>query len=114
MNLLRLSCQQAAAALAETPSDREMETFRRHQGIVGVRPEHVCIGDTGLPARIVAIDYLGSETIVRLLLDDQVLFARIGKMSLPYPEARVNVSWPKAAVYLFGKTGKRLSSEDVL
>jgi sn-glycerol 3-phosphate transport system ATP-binding protein len=113
MNLLTLNSRQAAAALADTPSDREMEIFHGHQGVVGVRPEHVCIGDTGLPARIVATDYLGSETIVRIRLDDQVLFARTGKRIPSDTEARVHVSWPKGAVCLFDKTGRRLS-EDVL
>jgi sn-glycerol 3-phosphate transport system ATP-binding protein len=112
MNLLTLSGQQAATALADPPSDREMEIFHRHQGMVGVRPEHVRIGDTGLPARIVAADYLGSETIVRILLDDQVLFARTGKRIPPGPGARVHVSWPRAAVCLFDKTGRRVQ-EDV-
>jgi sn-glycerol 3-phosphate transport system ATP-binding protein len=107
MNLLMLNSRQAAASLAETPSDAEMETFHHHQGMVGVRPEHVRIGDTGLPAQIVATDYLGSETIVRIRLDDQVLFARTDRMILPGPEARVHVSWPKDAVCLFDKTGNR-------
>jgi sn-glycerol 3-phosphate transport system ATP-binding protein len=113
MNLLVLSRHQAAAALADTPSDPEMETFHRHQGMVGVRPEHVFIGDTGLPARMIAADYLGSETIVHIRLDDQFLYARTGKRIPPDPEARVHVSWPKEAVCLFDKTGRRLS-EDVL
>jgi ABC-type sugar transport system ATPase subunit len=75
--------------------------------MVGVRPEHVRIGDTGLPAQIVATDYLGSETIVRIRLDNQVLFARTDRMIIPGPEARVHVSWPKDAVCLFDKTGNR-------
>lgn len=113
MNLLTLSGQQAAAALAAPSSDREVEPFYRHQGMVGVRPEHVVIGNTGLPARMVAADYLGSETIVRIRLEDQVLFARTGKRILPGPEAQVHVSWPKESVCLFDKTGRRLP-EDIL
>jgi ABC-type sugar transport system ATPase subunit len=113
MNLLTLNGQQATAALADPSSDREMEPFHRHQGMVGIRPEHVFIGDTGLPARIVAADYLGSETIVRIRLDDQVLFARTGKRIPPGPEAQVHVSWPRESVCLFDITGRRLP-EDVL
>ncbi len=111
MNLLMLSSRQAAAALDDSPSDAEMETMHLHQGMVGVRPEHVRIGDTGLPAQIVAADYLGSETIVRIRLDDQILFARTGNKVSSGPDARVHVSWPKAAVCLFDKTGRRLSGD---
>jgi sn-glycerol 3-phosphate transport system ATP-binding protein len=113
MNLLTLNGEQAAAALADLPSDRKKEPFHRHQGMLGVRPEHVFIGDTGLPARIVAADYLGSETIVRIRLDDQVLFARTGKRIPPGPEAQIYISWPREAVCLFDKTGRRLP-ENVL
>lgn len=111
MNLLTLTGHQAAVALAGPFSDREMEPIHCHQGMVGVRPEHVFIGDTGLPARIVAADYLGSETIVRIRLDDQILFARTGKKIAPDLEARIHVSWPKEAVCLFDKTGRRLSQD---
>lgn len=64
--------------------------------------------DTAFAARIVDTDYLGSETIVRIQLDDQFLFARTGKMICPDPEIRVHVSWPKASVCLFDKIGNRL------
>jgi len=107
MNLLTLSSQQAAAALADPPSDRKMKTFSLHQGMVGVRPEHVRIGDTGVAAQIIAADYLGSETILRIRLDDQVLFARTGNKVSSGPEAKIHVSWPKAAVCLFDKNGNR-------
>jgi sn-glycerol 3-phosphate transport system ATP-binding protein len=74
---------------------------------LGVRPEQVEIGDAGLPARIVTVDYLGGETVLRLHLGGQDLFARSNGWSRRKPGNRVCVSWSPDAAHLFDEKGFR-------
>jgi sn-glycerol 3-phosphate transport system ATP-binding protein len=79
---------------------------------VGIRPEKVEIGESGLPARIVATDYLGGETVLRLRMGGQELFARSNGWSRREPGSGVRVSWPEDAVHLFDEHGFRRNGHD--
>ena len=74
---------------------------------LGVRPEQVEIGETGLPARVVGVDYLGAETVLRLDLGGRHMLSRSTGWTRHAPGDRVRVSWPPEAVHLFDEQGCR-------
>jgi len=74
---------------------------------IGVRPEQVEVGEAGLPARVVAADYLGGETVLRLRMGGQDLFARSNGWSRHEPGSGVCVSWSWDAAHLFDESGFR-------
>jgi sn-glycerol 3-phosphate transport system ATP-binding protein len=74
---------------------------------LGIRPEHVRLDASGLPAKVAAVDFLGAETILRMQHRGQVLFARLnGRVGIE-PGALVQVSWPADAVHYFDREGIR-------
>jgi sn-glycerol 3-phosphate transport system ATP-binding protein len=75
------------------------------EGFIGVRPEAVRVGTRGLPVRIAAVDYLGAETVVRMLYDGQPLFARIDGRHAYTSGESLHISWAEAAVQCFGADG---------
>jgi len=76
-----------------------------------VRPEKVRIGDRGLPVTVAAVDYLGSETVLRLRHGRQVLFARIAGGAAVAPGESLQVGWPAEAVHRFTEDGVRRESD---
>jgi len=75
------------------------------EGFIGVRPEDVRVGTRGLPVRIAAVDYLGAETVVRMLYNGQPLFARIDGRHAHTSGESLHISWAEAAVQCFGADG---------
>nr|NIS39465.1 ABC transporter ATP-binding protein [Desulfuromonadales bacterium] len=74
---------------------------------LGIRPEHVCLGETGMPAKVTAIDYMGSETVLRLRQGEQVLMARVnGRTDLEIGET-AHATWQAADLHLFDGDGIR-------
>ncbi len=76
----------------------------------GVRPEHITISENGVPASLVAADYLGADSIVTAKIGPQELVIRLpGHVRIDDGE-RVNLSWPQDAVHVFdAATGRRAS-----
>lgn len=81
---------------------------------VGIRPEQVDVGESGLPARIVAADYLGGETVLRLRMGGQELFARSNGWSRREPGSGVCVSWSVDAMHLFDENGLRRNGHEAV
>lgn len=77
---------------------------------VGIRPEHIRLSDRGLSVKVGAIDYLGSETVLRLHHGEQSLFIKInGKTSIATGD-QLNVSWPHEAMNIFNEKGLKETS----
>ncbi|MCA1795474.1 MAG: TOBE domain-containing protein [Desulfobacteraceae bacterium] len=93
-------------ALADNPPKKNARAYN-FPGVLGIRPEHVQVGSAGLPGEIIAVDYLGSDTILRIRMDRQILFARTGSAHAWKPGDRSHVSWPSGAVCLFDESGNR-------
>ncbi|MFN2357364.1 MAG: ABC transporter ATP-binding protein [Desulfotignum sp.] len=106
MNLLTLDPGEADMALADNPPKKNARAYN-FPGVLGIRPEHVQVGSAGLPGEIIAVDYLGSDTILRIRMDRQILFARTGSAHAWKPGDRSHVSWPSGAVCLFDESGNR-------
>jgi sn-glycerol 3-phosphate transport system ATP-binding protein len=75
--------------------------------LVGVRPEHLVLGDTGLPMTVSAIDYMGAESILRLSHDGNTTMARVAGRSRVKPGEKLHVSWLSHHVQVFDNTGSK-------
>jgi ABC-type sugar transport system ATPase subunit len=114
MNLLRgrvrddeMSVAVGAAVLPlMTPADIAGEV------IVGVRPEHLRVGDEGIGVDVRAVESHGHERVVRAATPDgdDVLFRAPADDVAPEPGERLRVAAPPGAVHLFdAATGMRRS-----
>jgi len=81
---------------------------------LGVRPEHIEIfGDSGLPASLIASDYLGADTIVTARIGEQSILVRVpGHRKVSGSEA-VRLGWPRETAHIFdAATGRRIGYAD--
>jgi sn-glycerol 3-phosphate transport system ATP-binding protein len=104
MNLLKIDLIAERTALAAACGG-SLPAACPSQGYIGVRPEDVRVGDEGLPVKISAVDYLGAETVVRMIHDGQSVFAKIDGRRDYTPGATVHINWPEKAVHCFGSDG---------
>jgi len=74
---------------------------------IGLRAEHVEIGEEGLPADVVSSEYLGADTILRLKLGQQSLLARIPGHLPVRTGAHVRITWRPESLHLFDHEGTR-------
>ncbi len=69
--------------------------------LFGIRPEHIILGDTGIPARVQSAEFLGADTIVTCAYGGQTLAARVpGKAAFP-TGATVGVQWHPENLHFF-------------
>jgi sn-glycerol 3-phosphate transport system ATP-binding protein len=66
-----------------------------------VRPETVRIGQTGLPATVVAAEYLGADTQVETRVGKETLMVRVGGRVAAGPGDTLNLTWPSADAHWF-------------
>jgi sn-glycerol 3-phosphate transport system ATP-binding protein len=74
-----------------------------------VRPEHVRLSDNfGIPATVVAVEYLGADTIVTSQAGSEIIALRAaGRLRLA-PGAAVRIAWAPDGAHLFDRaSGKR-------
>ena len=99
-----------AARFIGTPPMNVVTDSRREGGLLGVRPEDVRLGEDGaLAARVVAVEYLGADSIVMCAAGAETIAVRApGRVQL-VPGAAVRLGWDPDAVHLFEATsGRRL------
>ena len=76
---------------------------------VGIRPEHVMLGETGVAATVTLVEPIGSETLVHLRVGDTELVARVAAEAAPGVGEAVRVSALRRHAHLFdARTGERL------
>ncbi len=69
--------------------------------LFGIRPEHVILGDGGIPARVQSAEFLGADTIVTCAYRGETLAARVpGKAAFP-TGAAVGVHWHRENQHFF-------------
>ena len=106
MNLIELDRVEDRAALTAAgggfPKGNDLNGWS-----LGIRPEHIQLGERGLPAKVSAIDFLGAETILRVRHGEQTLFARLNGRADVETDALVMVRWPADAVHFFDSDGIR-------
>jgi multiple sugar transport system ATP-binding protein len=74
--------------------------------VLGVRPEHVRLGENGVPARVELVEVAGSDAFVHL---DRGLVSKVGAEGRPPEGGEVGVAVDRPATHLFDETsGERL------
>ena len=106
MNLIQLDLVKDRTALSAAGGRIPVPEGSRGWSI-GVRPEAIKLSQQGLTARVGAIDFLGSETIIRLVYGEQTLLAKINGRAKIAPGDQVTVSWSPEAAHVFNEKGLR-------
>jgi sn-glycerol 3-phosphate transport system ATP-binding protein len=104
MNLLPL--QDAEGAQSHLPGRGLAEP---HENLVlGVRPEKIALADSGLPAEVLSLEYLGADSLIACKVGDREWIVRqSGKIRLAAGD-RIHLIWPEAENHWFeAKSGKR-------
>jgi sn-glycerol 3-phosphate transport system ATP-binding protein len=78
---------------------------------VGIRPEAMRLGETGLPARVVAAEYLGADTQIETRLDADTVMVRLPGRATVAPGQTVRLTWPAQAAHWFDAASQRRSGE---
>jgi sn-glycerol 3-phosphate transport system ATP-binding protein len=76
---------------------------------MGIRPEKVRLTDSGLTVEVSAVDYMGAETVLRLLHHDKTIMARVNGRAEAVPGDRLHIDWSRDDVHLFDESGIRLN-----
>jgi sn-glycerol 3-phosphate transport system ATP-binding protein len=108
MNVVALAAGRAGATLAGTDGP-PVVAATGDDAMLGVRPEHVRLSDNfGIPATVVAVEYLGADTIVTSRAGSETIALRAaGRLGLQ-PGAAVRIAWAPDSVHLFDRaSGKR-------
>jgi sn-glycerol 3-phosphate transport system ATP-binding protein len=76
--------------------------------LVGVRPEEMRLGASGLPAVVENIEYLGADSIVACAIGNERLLVRAPGRVMLSPGSETQVAWPTEATHFFdAATGRR-------
>ena len=99
-----------AARFVGTPPMNLLHLDEVRGRLIGVRPEDVRLGDSGMPARVTAVEYLGPDTIVTCAAGTDVVAVRApGRVELAEGKA-THLTWAASAQHVFdAATGARLS-----
>jgi sn-glycerol 3-phosphate transport system ATP-binding protein len=110
MNLLRIDSEDIRFALAGA-CEAGLSPDSLPEGAIGVRPEHVRVSSKGLPVNVLAVEYLGAETVLRLSHQGQVLFARTDGRRHYRAGEKLHVSWFSESIHRFGIDGVRIENK---
>ncbi|MEA2840360.1 MAG: sn-glycerol 3-phosphate transport system ATP-binding protein [Methylobacteriaceae bacterium] len=77
--------------------------------LLGIRPESVRLAETGAPAEVRAIEYLGAETMIEASLAGASVLARLSGRPPCRVGDRVHLAWQPDATHWFDmSTGRRI------
>jgi sn-glycerol 3-phosphate transport system ATP-binding protein len=85
-----------ADVAAAAPANRPLADFA-----VGVRPEVLRIADKGLPARIVAAEYLGADTQIETRIGDNTVMVRAPGRVSAGPGETIYLAWTAGDAHWF-------------
>ena len=75
---------------------------------MGIRPEKIRFSQNGLSVEVLAVDYMGAETVVKLKHGAALILARIeGRPNVSQGE-HLNIEWNDQDVHLFYQQGDRI------
>jgi sn-glycerol 3-phosphate transport system ATP-binding protein len=68
---------------------------------LGIRPEHIRVGDGGIAASVTSAEYHGADTVLAARVGDESLLVRApGEVALA-PGSQVRLGWEPGAVHIF-------------
>ena len=77
---------------------------------IGVRPEDVSIGITGVAARVAAVEYLGADRLLTCEIGPERLVARVSARDAIPGDGRILLTWPASSQHMFNaETGQRFT-----
>jgi sn-glycerol 3-phosphate transport system ATP-binding protein len=83
-------------AVCATPTGRARDTLA-----IGVRPESTRIDPAGVPASVVAVEYLGADTLVDTRIADQPFTLRAHGRAAAAAGDTLRIGWDASAVHWF-------------
>jgi len=69
--------------------------------IIGVRPEDVSVGITGVSARVTSVEYLGADRLLTCQIGPEVMIARISARDELPGDGQILLKWPASSQHLF-------------
>ncbi len=81
------------------------------RGWLGVRPEHLKLGEEGFPARVLVVEPLGREAIAIVELAGLRLQLLLPEEEKPAPDAEVRVVFPQRELHYFDAEERRIGPE---
>ncbi len=108
MNILTLQ-DKAGAAVIEGMDGPVILPEPGEDLSLGVRPEDIEISDeSGVPAKVANLEYLGADTIVDCVVGGQSLSVRAHRRISVQPGSIIRLAWPTDSVHIFrSSTGER-------
>jgi sn-glycerol 3-phosphate transport system ATP-binding protein len=100
-----------AEAVAAISSDgvNAPKTHALRDLLLGMRPESIRLADSGTPAEVKAIEYLGAETMIEANLAGASVLARLSGRPPCRAGDRVHLTWPAETAHWFDmSTGRRI------
>jgi sn-glycerol 3-phosphate transport system ATP-binding protein len=112
MNLLSLESGNGGAVIAGTGGP-VVAAAERVTGMLGVRPEHIAIGDAaGFDARVEGVEYLGADSLLTCRVGGQAVTIRVAGRSGLSRGDMTRLSWARGAQHFFdAATGRRTEVE---
>jgi sn-glycerol 3-phosphate transport system ATP-binding protein len=74
---------------------------------VGVRPEAVRLANAGVPAQVVAVEYLGADTLLETRVGDAPFVVRLGGRTSAAPGDTVQLAWDGRTAHWFDLSTER-------
>jgi len=74
----------------------------------GIRPESIQVANQGLAVRVLSIDYLGGESIIKVKAGEQPMVVKVSGNCSFDVEQKLNISWSADDVVLFDGKGRRV------
>ncbi len=82
-----------------------------HGQMLGIRPEDIRPVSNGLSGRVVSSDYLGAETLVRLVWQDHLVYMRTTETARIEPGSTLQFGWDPRSAHYFDDRGTRLMAK---
>ena len=107
MNLLPLKEPETAGWARSQIGDAFPEALLEEM-VLGVRPEKIGLADSGLPAEVLSLEYLGADSLIACKVGAcEWIVRQSGRVRLAVGD-RIRLSWPAAENHWFeAKSGKR-------
>jgi sn-glycerol 3-phosphate transport system ATP-binding protein len=111
MNLLALRPGPGGADMVLAGTEQPaLPALRRDALVLGLRPEDVTLGESGLPALIEELEYLGADTVLKCRAGTEALLIRVDRRVKAAVGERVHLRWHEDAVRLFDlATGRAIT-----
>jgi sn-glycerol 3-phosphate transport system ATP-binding protein len=100
----------AAAVAAVYPDAAKAPNGDDRRGLLlGIRPENIRVGESGVPAEVKSVEYLGAETMIEASVASASVLARLNGRPPCRAGDSVHLAWPSEATHWFDvSTGRRI------